>query len=116
LGGRLKDGEFSDYSLPWEPEYYQGSGYKARFKVQNGTFLGLPTYEYSDRIIGGESDSNSDFYSSQDAPYQSPVYFEKFEQGLLGNSENLHFGASAGLRRRQRTVHSGNALYLLQPI
>ncbi len=79
FGGRLRDGEFSDYSMPWEPsgEYYQGSGTKVSWKK----VLGITT---ESRIIGGD-----DNYS-KDVPYEGPVYFEKFA-GVLGGSENVHF-------------------------
>lgn len=72
FGGRLRDGEFSDYSMPWEPAgtYYQGSGNKVE------AFIGFGGY-----IIAGESRNN---------PYEGPVYFEAFES-WQGGSENVHF-------------------------
>lgn len=93
LSGRLKDGEFSDYSLPWEPAgaYYQGAGSRKNFGKIFGSYyrdnekvLGKP------RIIGGNNDSNSPYYSSHESPYPGPVYFEKLEDGLIGNSQNKH--------------------------
>ncbi len=84
FGGRLRDGEFSDYSMPWEPDgaYYEGSGTKVSWKK----FLGITT---ESRIIGGNESA-----VSKEVPYEGPVYFEKYSAdiaGVLGGSENVHY-------------------------
>lgn len=70
FGGRLRDGEFSDYSMPWEPSgtYYQGSGYRSRWSGLNY------------RIFESED---------KDSPFEGPVYYQKYS-GIFG-SENVHY-------------------------
>lgn len=81
FGGRLRDGEFSDYSEPWEPEdaRYVGSGNKVSWKK----ILGITT---ESRIIAG---------SAKGTPYEGPVYFYTYPAdelwGIAGGSENVHF-------------------------
>lgn len=98
FAGRLKDGEFSDYSLPWEPagSYYQGSGSRRNFdkkswpnedeyRNDDQVYIGIP------RIIEGSNKSNDPFYTSHESPYEGPVYFEKYEDyHIIANSQNKH--------------------------
>lgn len=70
FGGRLRDGEFSDYSMPWEPSetYYQGSGYRSRWSGLN-----YRIFETEDK----------------GSPFEGPVYYQKYS-GIFG-SENVHY-------------------------
>lgn len=88
FGGRLRDGEFSDYSEPWEPADSRYVGKGTKIKWDWFTIFGAEIVTGT-RIVGGDGQV------SKNVPYEGPVYFYTYPAdelfGIAGGSENVHF-------------------------